>query len=174
MPITYKAIQTVTVMSSGTTTIEFTQIPETYTDLLIKVSARTDRAGTDIDDEARIRFNNNTNSVYYAAMIEYSAEGNTRSRVDAISTFSGRGHYPTNDTTGGIFGNNEYYIPNYLLSTSKVLSLDTVMENNALRSLGSIAAGESTSTTAISSIQLTAIGAFDQHSTATLYGIKNA
>jgi hypothetical protein len=42
MANTYEAIATVTVGSGGATDIEFTSIPGTYTDLLIKSSLRSD------------------------------------------------------------------------------------------------------------------------------------
>jgi hypothetical protein len=43
MANTYEAIATVEVGSGGAATIEFTSIPATYTDLVVKVSARNAR-----------------------------------------------------------------------------------------------------------------------------------
>jgi hypothetical protein len=44
MALTYTAIKTVTVGSGGAANIDFTSIPQTYTDLVLKVSARMNRA----------------------------------------------------------------------------------------------------------------------------------
>jgi hypothetical protein len=43
MATTYEAIETVEVGSGGAADIEFTSIPGTYTDLVVKVSARNAR-----------------------------------------------------------------------------------------------------------------------------------
>jgi hypothetical protein len=48
------------------------------------------------------------------------------------------------------------------------------MENNATLSLMNLAAGLWSNTSAITSIKITAVGTFEQYSTATLYGIKNS
>ena len=50
MANTFKKIQTVTVGSGGAASIDFTSIPQTYTDLKIVLSARTNRANA--TDEA--------------------------------------------------------------------------------------------------------------------------
>ena len=174
MPLTYQAIQTINVTSSGTATIEFTSIPTIYTDLVIRISARTNRAGTDKDDEIRLRFNNDSGSNYYTSMIERSDSATYRSVVDSVTTYLGRSHANADDSTAGIWGNTEFYIPNYLSSQAKSVIIETVMENNATLSYASLAGGEWTGTAQVSSIQLTALGTFDQYSKATLYGILKA
>lgn len=174
MPVTYKAIQTVNVTSSGTATMEFTSIPNIYTDLVLRVSARTVRGGTDKDDEIRLRFNNDSGSNYYTTMIERSDNATYRSVVDSVTTYMGRGTCPTDDATSGIWGNSEYYIGNYLSSQAKSIVLDTVAENNGTVSYALLVSAEWTGTAQISSIQVTAIGTFDQYSKATLYGILKA
>jgi hypothetical protein len=79
------------------------------------------------------------------------------------------------DYTSSVFSSTDIYIPNYLSSTNKSISTDTVSENNAtavLTLLGSLLWSNSS---AITSITLTPLaGSFVEHSTAYLYGVSNA
>lgn len=50
MAITYRAIATVTVAAGGASSIEFTSISQTYTDLLLKVSLRDNRTDSPVTD----------------------------------------------------------------------------------------------------------------------------
>jgi hypothetical protein len=64
-------ISTVTVGSGGISAIEFTGIPQTYTDLLIKLSLRSNQ-NANTGENLRLRFNGSSASVYS----ERSLEGN--------------------------------------------------------------------------------------------------
>ncbi len=172
MANTYKLIASTTVGSGGAADITFSSIPATYTDLLIKVSARTNRSGTDVDDELRLSFNGTTTG-YATRMIE--GNGSTvRSTADADPYF-GRGTNPTDNATANTFGNTEYYIPNYATSSNyKTVSFDTVMETNGTFSIMDFVAGRWVNSAAITSCKISAIGTFEQYSTFYLYGIKNS
>ena len=173
MANTFYKIASVTVGSGGAASIDFTSIPSTYTDLCVKLSVRTTRAGTDLDDEIRLEFNGSGGTAYSARMIE--GNGSTvRSASDTSQAVIGRGNAPTDNATASTFGSTEYYIPNYASSSNKSVSFDTTMENNATYSIMSLVAGLWSNSAAITSIKFTAVGTFDQHSTATLYGIKNS
>jgi hypothetical protein len=82
------------------------------------------------------------------------------------------------DSTSNIFNNAEIYIPNYLSSSQKSMSVDAVVENNSAstNTQNRIQAWLWTGTSAISSLTFTAQGStnFLQYSTAYLYGVKNA
>ena len=173
MATTYEAIATVTVGSGGAANIEFTSIPGTYTDLVVKLSARDSasdtRAGLDVD------FNSSTTS--------YSSR---RLRgVDTVVSSGSTTTYPNfagttsaDTATANTFGNYELYIPNYTSSNFKSASLDYVSENNSSTDydLGIFAILWS-NTSAITSIKIynrDSTGTFKQYSTATLYGIKNS
>lgn len=171
MANTYVKIASVTIGSGGASTATFSGIPQTgYTDLVVKVSARSNRTGTDVDDELRMEFNNNT-SGYSTRMIEGTTS--VRSTADSGSNF-GRGTIPTDNATANTFGNTEYYIPNYTGSANKSVSFDSVAENNASFTVRTLVAALWSNTAAITSIKLSAIGTFEQYSTFTLYGIKNS
>jgi hypothetical protein len=174
MANTYVAIATVTVGSGGTSYIEFTSIPATYTDLLLKCSLRSNRTDAVIDTVG-LRFNGNSSASYN--MIRLTGTG------AAASSGSGSGdtslfldNPPTDGATASTFGNSEYYIPNYAGSTNKSVSADSVSENNATTAYARLTAGLWSNTSAITSIRLTPDTGtlWNQYSTATLYGIKNS
>jgi hypothetical protein len=60
MATTYKLISSVTVGSGGATTMTFSSIPQTYTDLLLKISSRNTTGGA---DNHRVTFNGNTTNL---------------------------------------------------------------------------------------------------------------
>jgi hypothetical protein len=78
--------------------------------------------------------------------------------------------------TSNTFANLETYVPNYLSSNQKSISLDGVGESNTTSDNWlNFVAGLWNGTSAITSIGLTCdTGNFVQYSTATLYGIKNS
>lgn len=167
MAITYEAIATTTVGSGGAATIEFTSIPGTYTDLLIKLSGRSTHSSI---DPVFITFNGAaTSTTSYRSIF---GDGST------VSSFSGTGaqiqYIPGTGQTASTFNNAEVYIPNYAGSNNKSFSIDAVQETNAATAYIVPMACLWSNTAAITSITLDpATGNFAQHSTATLYGIKN-
>jgi len=164
MALTYQAIATVTVGSGGAANISFTSIAASWTDLLIKISGRSDANNVGID----IALNGvTTNQSYLRLRGDGSAVSSTT--LTALRVING---YST--ATANTFGNTEVYIPNYAGSTNKSLSADGVNENNATEAYADLGAGLWSNTAAITSITLTPnSGNFVQYSTATLYGIKN-
>lgn len=173
MPNTYTLIASSTVGSGGAANIEFTSIPGTYTDLLVKVSARTDRAST--NDGLSIQFNNSGGTAYNTSRLYGSGTTPTTNANSgtSLATINAYG-IAAASATASAFGSSEIYIPNYTGSTNKLVSVDTVGENNAADTLYGIAAGLWSSTAAITSIKLTpTFGTnFTQYTTAYLYGIK--
>ena len=63
MPNTFTLIASSTVGAGGASSIDFTSIPSTYTDLVIKASLRSDR-NTGSATYLTITFNNDTGSNY--------------------------------------------------------------------------------------------------------------
>jgi hypothetical protein len=166
MANTMTLISSVTVGAGGATSIDFTSIPATYTDLILKISARSD-AG----QFAELIFNGSTTGY---SNIRIEGDGSTaysNSRSDDLIQFLNG-----SSTTANTFGNAEIYIPNYRGSTNKSFSQDFVAENNATAATASLWAGLWSNTAAITSISLDPQGTakFVQYSTAYLYGVKNA
>jgi hypothetical protein len=169
MAITYEAIATTTVGSGGASTIDFTSIPGTYTDLVVKLSARSTANGA---QNTNVNFNSNTSG--YSDKI-LSGNGSAASSFSSGNTTKGSSCVvPGADYTASTFGNGEIYIPNYAGSNNKSFSSDSVTENNATLSYQQMHATLWSNTAAITAISLSlSSGNFAQYSTATLYGIKN-
>jgi hypothetical protein len=168
MANTYEAIATVTVGSGGAANIEFTSIPATYTDLLVKYSLRDNLTASGESNNATISFNgssaNGTNKELY---------GNGSSAASASLSNVKVDYHSTANATANTFGSAELYIPNYTSANNKSSSSDGVAENNGSAALMALDANLWSQTAAITSISIAAAGAnFVQYSTATLYGIK--
>jgi hypothetical protein len=165
MANTYTLISSSTVGSGGASSILFSSIPSTYTDLCIKMAIRTTRA--EIVDDIVAKFNgstaNQSGRILYAKPI-------------LSFTTTNVGFATGSNNTASTFGNSECYFPNYASSNFKSWSADMVDENNSgsAYALG-LMAGLWSSTSAITSIELYAPSqTFVQYSTAYLYGISNA
>ena len=172
MANTYTAIQTVTVGSGGASSIQFTSIPQTYTDLVILLSGRTTR--NDTADDIGIEFNNTTGVYSNKRLFGYS--GSTSGAISDASAGNEGGMASAATATSNTFGSTYIYIPNYTSSNNKSISTDSVSETNSGNAVQVLVAGLATVTSAITSIKLLSrnSGNWVQYSTATLYGIKNS
>ena len=167
MPTTFTKIASVTVGSGGASSIDFTSIPSTYTDLVLKLSGRS----TANDNWANISFNGSTASFSSRGLYGDGSSAGSYSRSDNVNTIAN----DSSTSTASTFSNGEIYIPNYAGSNNKSYSVDSVTENNATAALTSLVAGLRSNTAAITSITLTPNGGnFAQYSTATLYGINKS
>ena len=146
----------------------FTSIPSTYTDLVVKVSARSDFA---INPQAALYVSTNVSS---PSSRRLEGNGSSAASYTEASSINASGSTPANSSTASTFGNVELYFPNYAGSTNKSLSIDAVGENNTTAAYATLTAGLFSATTAINSITFTTDGNFRQYSTATLDGIKNS
>ena len=169
----YNLISTTTVGSGGAASIDFTSIPQTYTDLAVVMSARID--GGTIYGDVQASFNSDTTAANYSWR---NLTGNGSSAVSETSS-SGNARYclmmAGSGTTANTFGSGLLYIPNYAGSTYKSFSSDSGSENNAATSYLRFFANLWSSTSAITSISFSGVGNnFLQYSSASLYGIKNS
>jgi hypothetical protein len=169
MANTYTLIASSTVGSGGASSIDFTSIPSTYTDLVLKISARTTRSGQ-FSDAISLSINGvstNQSSRYLEGSGAATGSG-------TLSSFRTQATGAT--ATANTFGNSEYYIPNYAGSAHKSASSDGVSENNATDASAWLVANLWSSTAAINQLTITDLNSatFVQYSTAYLYGVKNA
>lgn len=177
MPNTYTLIASSTVGSGGAASISFTSIPSTYTDLLLKVSGRSDRAVFSFC-YMRMRFNSSTSNYTYKIL---QGDGSTASSLDQSNAglFSNGllvGGTSQSNNTASTFSSTEVYIPNYAGSTNKSISAEGVTEANQANMLAVFTAGLWSDSAAITSISVVPWQSGDfnflQYSTAYLYGIS--
>ena len=172
MANTMTLIASSTASSGAVTTFDFTSIPSTYTDLCLKLSIR----GTNSDQYISLlmRFNGATSGYTTKRLSGYGTGVNSDGNSGLTYLYTGN---PTaNGATANVFGNVEFYIPNYAGSNQKSYSQDSVGENNSTgNAFAQLISGLSTSTSAINQITLyNEYGNFAQYSTAYLYGVNNA
>lgn len=170
MANTYIYIASATVGAGGATTITFSGIPNAYTDLVLKVSARMNRA---VDRQSlNVWFNGTTGSWDSRRLAGY--DSNSKLTDTGSTTYyqipQGTGTTATTST----FSNSEFYIANYTSSDSKPISSDSVTENYSGTSwIMDFGGGLWSNSNAINSISIDGNGwDFLQYSTAYLYGIK--
>jgi len=154
--------------------INFTGIPATYNNLIIKISARGSQAS--VYAATFISFNGSTASFSNRELYGTGSAVGTSS--SAISPGTGQGSIYINGSTAtaSTFSNCEIYIPNYSSTTlNKSYSCETAVENNATANLNDLLAGLWSSTAAINQVTLTPqTGSFVTDSTVYIYGVKNA
>jgi hypothetical protein len=165
MAFTFSKLATVTVGVGGAATMAFTNIPQNYKDLCIKMSSRAN-----VDTvSSLISFNGVTTNLSVSNLYGTGSAAGSTSFSDARLY----GDINSSTRTASTFANGEIYIPNYAGSTNKSISADAVEENNGTTAFAGLSAALWSSTAAITSITLTPqTGSYVQYSTATLYGIR--
>jgi len=177
MPIPYELISTSTVGATAVSSIDFTSISSTYTDLLVVHSLRTTLTGGPYHfDDCALRFNGDTGNNYNRLVLR-TREGSTGSGQNISSSFIVLYESDAADATANSFGSGQVYITNYASAEHKSVDVMGGSEsNNATQVQYGFASGLWKSTSAITSIKLySQNGAnFVQYSSASLYGIKKA
>jgi hypothetical protein len=168
---TYIQIASVTVGAGGAASMDFTSIPQTYTDLVVKLSTRTN--GT--NGNLRNTLAGITSGVYSEKAV-YGTGSSAASFGNTSQAFSATIYTDNTNYTASTFANSEWYIPNYTSANNKSFSTDSVVETNGTAVLAVLGAGLMANTSAVTSISIAPISPdnFVQYSTATLYGISKS
>ena len=132
-------------LGTAQASIEFTSIPQTFTDLVAVCSIRTNRAAN--EDQVQIAINGVTTNQNSREL--FGTGSGVGTGTTALIFFYAAAANATSNT----FGNGAVYIPNYTGSTNKSFSMDSVGENNATAAYQHIGAGLWSQTTAISSLR---------------------
>lgn len=169
MANTFSLISSITVGAGGAATMEFTSIPQTYTDLYIAYSCRSTNTATNWNN-MKLAFNSSTanGSWQFGAMYNNGlAASNITGQVEVWINFGA--------STGSTFSNSSVYINNYTSSNNKAINIETVAEGVAQDQIVGFVGGLWSNSSAITAISVTpSSGNFAQYSTAYLYGIKNS
>jgi hypothetical protein len=165
---TYTPIASVT-LSSAQSSVTFSGIPQTYTDLVLVCSAVTASGGPSL----RVRFNGDSGSNYSATILQGDGSSASSARETNISS-AYAGYASLNQTVGST--NSIVHIMNY----SNATTFKTLLErSNRSSERTETSVNLWRNTNAITSIQLAAGAAFpsenlDTGSTFNLYGVANA
>jgi hypothetical protein len=161
-----KLIETKT-LGTAAASIEFTSIPQTFTDLVVFLSLRNQ---TSTSYAAVLKFNSST-SGYSNIRLYGNGTSVTSDSTSGVGILNVLGVSST-DTTANTFGNTELYVPNYSGIKVKTLSANSTSENNSSTAFTAIVSGLWNDTSSITSVSFTPpAGNFVAGSTISLYGI---
>jgi hypothetical protein len=169
---TYTLISSNT-LSSSAASVTFSAIPATYTDLLVKISARSDDGGNLGSLQLSV---NGTSANHSSTEINGYNTTASSSRRTATTRLWFENAVDAGSITANTFSSIEIYIPNYLSSVAKPMSGDYGAENNSSSIwLRGATAGLWNNTSAITSLVFYQQGFnFVSGSSFYLYGIKNS
>ena len=170
---TMTLIASITVGSGGVSSVTFSSIPQTYTDLKLVYSTKVPGAAS--YEDITILVNNSTGSKMVGLYtIDGSSTHSFTVTVGAAAYNYAGDSNGTISTTANTFSNGETYFPNYTSTNTKSYSADAVVENNATAATLAPEGGYFTTSTGITSITLAPSASFVQYSTFYLYGISNS
>jgi hypothetical protein len=159
------------VLESAAATVTFSGIPSTYTDLVVRVSARSDSSSARV---LVMKINNTTGTSYSDTELIGDGASATSSR-NSNNDGTNFGRIPISTDTSNTFGSSEIYIPSYTASQNRAISGINVTENNGTTAYINASAQLYRSTTAVTQLDLYPnAGNFVSGSSFYLYGIKNS
>lgn len=174
MANTYALIASNT-LGTNTSTVTFSSIPATYSDLVVKISCRSTATGVN-GALLQLRINGLSTSIYYWTYFTglgfgsgSTSYGNGTTYFEMSSALASAGN------GANIFGAHELHFSNYAGSTNKILYATNGLMNNSATPYVGATVGYLANTGAITSLTFTdvAAGNFVTSSTFDLYGIKN-
>ncbi len=171
MPATYEPIATTT-LGSAQSSVSFTSIPQTYTDLVLVSQNKTSAT---VSVRVDMTFNSDTSTNYSCTRVYGNGSTTTSDRFSSASALD-VGFMPGTDGTG--YGMIVLNIMNYSNTTTYKTVLDrwSSQEGGSIHKYVVAEVGLWRSTSAITSITFVTNGSFNfaSGSTFTLYGIKAA
>jgi hypothetical protein len=177
MAKSYELISSYTVGATSVSSIDLTSIPDTFTDLKVVYSLRSNLSGGPYYfDDLAVRLNGDTGS-NYSRLTFRTRENGIASNKTSPTTFMDLYSLNAANATSNTYSSGEFYIPNYASSNYKSLTCDGVSETNSANDVqAGFTAGVWNSTSAVTSIKLYSQNAtnFVQYSSAYLYGINKS
>lgn len=174
MPNTYTLISS-NILSTTATSITFSSIPATYTDLVLRFSTRSNTGAVQDYPEVYI---NGVTSGYSRTAVNVGGDAGTVTSFRNTNR-SGMQYYSNaGNSTSNTFTSGEYYFPNYTGSNVKVSNAHTIQEGNYSSGNNTSILRQAFSTNSTSTIgSITVVnynGSFVAGSSFYLYGIKNS
>jgi hypothetical protein len=170
MPSTYQILASNT-LSASVASVTFSGISSIYTDLALRISARTDQTSQPTSG-LRLTFNGTNTSTYN----QLQGDGSTANSSPGGASFQLVGNINGPTSTANTFSSTEIYIPNYALTAQKQFSSHSAQENNTTSAFTDVFALLQTPTQAITSITIVPGSApnFVSGSSFYLYGIAKS
>jgi hypothetical protein len=171
MAITYTLIASYTVGSGGVAYVEFTSIPNTYTNLVLRSSSRDTSTIAANDGTLTVNGSNaNFSRTYYSTAPNGNTSDNQANNNIIYSN--------TSTNTASFFSNQEIMISDYAKNHFKSFSADIVTTNESASVGWSLIwlAMIWNDTSAITTLRMTPAGAsinYAEHTTFYLYGLAN-
>lgn len=175
MANTYQLIASNT-LSSSAASVTFSSIPNTYTDLVLRCSVRSNYAA--VNDSAKLVINGSTAKNYPTTIL--SGDGSVAQSSRWESPNFGYSYiencFNGTSATANTFSSIEIYFPNYAGSTSKPFGIFDVTETNATAVRMQVQASQWLLTAAITSLEISSANAVNLLSGSSffLFGIKNS
>ena len=174
MATTYTLINS-NVLTSSAASVTFSSIPATYTDLVLRISARSDNGA--VNDGLNMTFNGVGGTSYSRTMLRGNGSAATSVISSSTSSFQSAPNGVVGSTaTSNTFGSIEIYVPSYLVSQNKPISYFGAGEDNNATAYMGVFAGLFSNTSAITSIVCSPVNGSNLVSGSSfyLYGISNA
>jgi hypothetical protein len=159
-------IETVDV-ASPVSSVTFSNIPQTYSDLKLVASVRSNRAAA--EDGFGITVNSASSGYTYRVLSSTGTAASTSATAfEQIWVARVNG----NTTTANAFAHVDAYFPNYTSSNAKTYSVDGATESNTVEGYITFSTVAQSSTSAITSLTVQTInGTVGTNSSFTLYGV---
>jgi hypothetical protein len=157
-------------LGTAAASIEFTSIPQTFTDLVVFCSLRSSVSAGRTQAALKV----NSTSTGYSERVLVAYEGPSVSTGTGGTTELWYIFVNSGTSTSNTFANTQIYISNYAGSTNKSLSIESATENNSGDFIVGFDAALWSNTATINSISLTAFSSanFVAGSTVSLYGVR--
>lgn len=173
MADTYVALSTVTVGAGGAASITFSNIPQTYDDLILSVSGRSTFSNAFVEYGVYI----NTDAFpAWGNRFTYLLGNSGSTLTGAINwTYIRLGDIPGSTATAGVFSSNTFILPDYCNQNSwKSMSGLSVSGNGSTTSAVSGNSALRSATGPVTDMVLWNSANWAEHSTVTLYGVFSA
>lgn len=169
---TLALINSVSVGSGGQPTVEFTNIPQTYDDLVIVISARGTSNSGNAQNFFAIRPNGSTTGYTHRRLFQ---DVTTVAADTAVWIFM-----PSSLATANVFGSCQIHVSNYKTSSNKFILSESIQETNSTSVNNGLHSTLWANSASITSLQLTSVinsngssSTFAENTTAYLYGVTS-
>jgi len=167
---TMTKLASTTVGVGGSASVVFSNIPQNYTDLCIKISCQTNRSAD--EGGLSVQLNSATTGQTYRVLAGLGSNGTNSVDTAYEPLWVCRIQGGTAGTN--VFSNTDLYIPNYAGNKPKVILADSATEKNASIAYITLSSVVQANSSPVTSLTLSGLGGtLQQHSTFTVYGIKN-